>query len=272
MILTLLFSLAMASISFQEDTKSTPLELVEKWGFQTSEEKLLIKFYSPNCGGCKAIEATWNQVVEHFAKEKTVRTAELNCVMNTRACTHGYNIQTLPTLAMYQNNKEIHYTGERTAEAIIQWANSHVPEIEFVAGKNEQFYEQKAKKRLPWSTLDESPVVHVLNEKNFAESIAKDWALVFFHIGSGFDQDRIPTLVQLGEKLTNDKVAVMNVYEKDEFTTKYDLNAFPTMGLFLNGEPVELYPKQITEQNVDDIVEWVATTKVSVQQEQNPEL
>jgi len=117
---------------------------------------------------------------------------------------------------------------------------------------------------LPWSTLETSPFVKLLNADTFNLHInSKEWSLVFFHIGSGFDQDAIPSVIAIGASLYPSPIASFNVFEKDLFTDKYDLTRFPVLIAFREGQVLGTFGAKISPENVGNVLEWIETTKVT---------
>lgn len=67
----------------------------------------LVSFQFSFSGACQHLEAEWEQIVKTIRNEENqnLKTAELNCQINTKACTQGYSIESLPTISLFQNGK-----------------------------------------------------------------------------------------------------------------------------------------------------------------------
>lgn len=159
------------------DENKTPEELVSKWTFKDSEvcvnllthrekEKVLVLFYAPWCGACKAFMPSWEQADELLKQH--IKTTQLNCDLNKEVCIRGFNVQSYPTVSLFQKGKEARYTGPRDAASVVAWALTTVPTEKFVPGKNSEILkarEEAQAKRLPWETYDNSEFVTVCVEQ-----------------------------------------------------------------------------------------------------------
>lgn len=58
----------------------------------------------------------------------------------------------------------------------------------------------------------------------------------------------------------------VNVYQKDDLTSSYSINAFPSLALFDNGKLFSTFPSRINEKNNFQIFDWIKTTKLPNQE------
>lgn len=85
---------------------------------QKSKEPVFVKFYDPNCGFCKRLKPTWDELQKHV---KGVKIAQLNCIENVQTCV-SQQIEGYPTLRGYFNHSDTNtfkaFRGERSMEGL----------------------------------------------------------------------------------------------------------------------------------------------------------
>jgi protein disulfide-isomerase A1 len=90
-----------------------------------SEDDLLVKFYAPWCGHCKALAPVWEEVAAELKDVKGIKIAKFDATMNEA---DGVEVQGYPTLKFYKNGKKsapMAYEGGRTKDEIIDWLKSN---------------------------------------------------------------------------------------------------------------------------------------------------
>ena len=83
------------------------------------DKPVIINFFSPNCGHCRAFAPTWDKVKE-FYKDKEIIVKEVNCVAKPEIC-YKFGIQGYPTIQLFYKKRINEYAGRRTLEDLQQF-------------------------------------------------------------------------------------------------------------------------------------------------------
>ncbi|KAF9925549.1 protein disulfide-isomerase precursor [Modicella reniformis] len=116
-----LVGLAATSMLAGVRADSDVLDLSTK-NFQSTvdpENLILVEFFAPWCGHCKALAPEYEIAATHL-KVMGIPIAKVDCTVEGDLCKE-YGVQGYPTLKVFRNGKASNYSGTRKADAIVSY-------------------------------------------------------------------------------------------------------------------------------------------------------
>ncbi|KAG1833313.1 thioredoxin-like protein [Suillus variegatus] len=115
-------AIALASLASADVAESSDVLVLTKDTFTSavnSEPLILVEFYAPWCGHCKALAPHYEEAATTL-KGKDIKLAKVDCVDQADLC-QSHGVQGYPTLKVFRNGEPTEYSGPRKADGIISY-------------------------------------------------------------------------------------------------------------------------------------------------------
>ncbi|KAG2077373.1 protein disulfide isomerase [Suillus decipiens] len=132
-------AIALASLASAEDSaESSDVLVLTKDNFTSAvnaEPLILLEFYAPWCGHCKALAPHYEEAATTL-KDKGIKLAKVDCVEEADLC-QSHGVQGYPTLKVFRNGEHTEYSGPRKADGIISYMlKQNLPAVSDVTASN----------------------------------------------------------------------------------------------------------------------------------------
>ncbi|KAF9102189.1 hypothetical protein BGX27_011131 [Mortierella sp. AM989] len=214
-----------------------------------------VKFYSPQCGHCRVLAPTWEQLaVDHKGWEQTkdFKFAEVNCLVEGDTCDDN-DVTGYPFLQLFHDGKPVHlYKGGRSIDDLSAFVKTMSDQYSSVQDDSHD------------SNVNSKGEVISLDSSNY-ESILKDgqaWMVEYFAPWCGHCKALAPIYEQVAMELKGKvNVAKVDCPANEAICKSQKIRGYPTIMLHQYGQATEFK----TSRNLEAMVQFaLGATKPSV--------
>jgi len=197
-----------------------------------SNEVWIVEFYAPWCGHCKQLVPEYTKAAS--ALKGIIRVGAVNADEH-KDLAQQYGIRGFPTIKLFGSSKTspTDYNGQRTASGLVDGGLQEARKLvnQRLGGKSGS----------SGSKSSGSSDVIELTDSNFNKQVldSKDvWLVEFYAPWCGHCQRLKPIYEEVATELKGKvKVAALDATENQVQANKYGVKGFPTIKVFVNGEP-----------------------------------
>ena len=237
------------------DSKNVKVLVGKNFNEIVNEEgkDVLVKFYAPWCGHCKAMAPAYNKLGDVFADVEHITIGKFDAT-NNDVNYDGVDVQGFPTLYLFKSSpglngkKEvIAFDGKRTLKGMADFLSKHANKYE-ISEEGLDIIDNHVEASEPEEpaegdgdeVVDETNVV-VLNSETFKSTIEdNEFVLVEFYAPwCGHCKALKPEYAAAADKLKDSNpnvvVAKLDATKHEAISNKHGVQGFPTIKFFKNG-------------------------------------
>ncbi|KAG9102339.1 protein disulfide-isomerase precursor [Ceratobasidium sp. 370] len=112
-------------------------------GVVDAEDLMLVEFFAPWCGHCKALAPEYEEAATTLKNEGSIKLAKVDCTEHADLC-QANNVGGYPTLKVFRHGKDKEYSGPRKADGIVSYMKKQaLPALSSVtAGNHSKFIKE----------------------------------------------------------------------------------------------------------------------------------
>ncbi|CDU25546.1 probable proteine disulfate isomerase [Sporisorium scitamineum] len=147
-----------------------------------NEALMLVEFYAPWCGHCKALAPEYEKASTELLADK-IKLAKVDCTEENALCAE-HNVEGFPTLKVFRNGSPSDYNGNRKADGIVSYMKKQaLPALSTLTAGN--FTEFKSKDRVvAIAYLDSSDEKHLAAVNAVANNLRDNYLFGVVHDAS----------------------------------------------------------------------------------------
>ncbi|XP_019526297.3 thioredoxin domain-containing protein 5 homolog isoform X1 [Aedes albopictus] len=215
-----------------------------------SSGKHFVKFFAPWCGHCTKLAPTWEELAKSLEYDTSISISKIDCTQYRPICT-DFEVKGYPTLLWIEDGKKIEkYSGSRSHEDLKAYVSKMAGGLKL----------DEAAEKVEGAEKDNTSAVVQLSQPDFQHAIEKGVTFVKFYAPwCGHCMRLAPTWEQLAEKFVgSDKVKIAKVdctlEVNKELCGDQDVNGFPTVFIYRNGEKLAEYNGNRSLEDLHDFV------------------
>lgn len=223
-------------------SSNSPVVKLTKENFERdvlkSEDLWIVEFYAPWCGHCKNLAPEYEKAAKALKGFIKVGAVDMTTDQSVGS---SYNVNGFPTLKFFGENKRspLDYDSGRTAKDFIAYGIKQAEQLAYkrIGARAEPKTEPK-KDQGSGRPADDGDVV-VLTDDNFEQNVIGSddvWLVEFYAPWCGHCKKLAPEWAQAATNLKDQvKVAKVDATVEKRLASKYGINGYPTIKIFLPG-------------------------------------